>query len=126
MVIGDFGCGEAELASLLAQNKVYSFDHHNILNENIIACDMKSIDSLRDGDLDIAVFSLSLMGRNWGEYIAEAKRCLEKNGYLFIAETTKSIKLGLSKLPGLLKEHEFEIYSRDEIDQFTFIEARKL
>jgi hypothetical protein len=82
MVIGDFGCGEAELAQLLSENKVYSFDHHNILNENIIPCDMKSV-QLNDGDLDVAVFSLSLMGKNWSEYIVEAKRCLLKK-WIFV------------------------------------------
>lgn len=88
---------------------------------------MKSVkEYLNDGDLDIAVFSLSPMDRNWSEYIIEAKRCLVKNGYLFIAETTKSLKLGLSKLPELLKEQGFEVYSSDEMYQFTFIEARKL
>ena len=125
MVIGDFGCGEAELAQLLNENKVYSFDHHNILNENIIACDMKQA-LLKDGELDVAIFSLSLMGRNWSDYIVEAKRCLIKNGYLFIAETTKSLKMGLLKLPEILKGQGFETYSSDEIGQFTFIEARKL
>jgi hypothetical protein len=45
---------------------------------------------------------------------------------LFIAETTRSLKLGLSKLPELLKEQGFEVFSRDEMGQFTFIEARKL
>ena len=64
LVIGDFGCGEAELMQMLNENKVYSFDHHNVLNENIIPCDMKSV-KLDHGDLDVAVFSLSLMGRNW-------------------------------------------------------------
>ncbi|MGZ5511695.1 MAG: hypothetical protein ACXWFC_14665 [Nitrososphaeraceae archaeon] len=26
--------------------------------------------------LDVVIFSLSLMGKNWQEYIVEAKRCL--------------------------------------------------
>jgi cyclopropane fatty-acyl-phospholipid synthase-like methyltransferase len=38
------------------------------------------------------------MGRNWPDYIKEAKRCLATNGYLLIAETTKSQKGRLSEL----------------------------
>jgi hypothetical protein len=41
MVIGDFGCGRARLAELVKENRMYNFDHHNILNDKIIACDMK-------------------------------------------------------------------------------------
>jgi len=37
LVIGDFGCGKDKLMELLKENKMYSFDHHKILNENIIA-----------------------------------------------------------------------------------------
>jgi len=50
---------------------------------------------LADEALDVAVFSLSLMGKNWHEYIKEAKRCLVTNGILVIAETTKSLKARL-------------------------------
>ena len=55
------------------------------------ACDVKSVPLLNEA-IDIAVFSLSLMGKNWPDYIKEAKRCLATNGYLLIAETTKSMK----------------------------------
>ena len=62
-----------------------------------IACDMKKVE-LDNDVLDVAVFSLSLMGKNWIDYIIEAKRCLDTNGYLLIVETTKSMKGRLSKL----------------------------
>ena len=89
---------------------MYSFDHHNILNEKIIACNMKSVNHVKDGELDIAVFSLSLMGENWSDYIVEAKRCLAKYGTLIIAETTKSLSARLSELRNILKEQAFEVY----------------
>jgi hypothetical protein len=59
---------------------------------------------LADDLLDVAVFSLSLMNRNWTDYIIEAKRCLATNGYLLIAETTKSLKGRLFKLRDVLRE----------------------
>jgi hypothetical protein len=127
LVIGDFGCGRAKLAELLKENKMYNFDHHNILNDKIIACDMKSVkEYLEDGKLEVAVFCLSLMGENWRDYIIEAKRCLAKNGLLFVAETTRSLRARLSELRNLITEQGFEIYSNEERGDFTFIEARKL
>jgi ribosomal RNA-processing protein 8 len=41
---------------------------------------------LADHSLDVAVFSLSLMGTNWPEYLAEAHRVLKPYGRLHIAE----------------------------------------
>jgi ubiquinone/menaquinone biosynthesis C-methylase UbiE len=95
------------------------------INDNVTACDMRSV-PLPDEELDIAIFSLSLMGRNWVDYIQEAKRCLATNGYLLIAETTKSLSGRLSKLRDILKQKGFEIDSDEEKGDFTFIEAREL
>ena len=126
LVIGDFGCGRAKLAELLKENKMYNFDHHNVINDKIIACDMKSVPLKEDGMLDVAVFCLSLMGENWSDYITEAKRCVAKNGLLFIAETTNSLGARLSELRNVVKDQGFEIYSDEQRGDFTFIEARKL
>lgn len=126
LVIGDFGCGRAKLADLLEENKMYSFDHDKTLNDKIIAYDMKSVPLKKDGQLDVAVFCLSLMGENWPDYIMEARRCLTKNGLLFIAETTKSLSGRLSRLRDIIKERGFEIYANQERGDFTFLEGRKL
>ena len=103
---------------------MYSFDHVAI-NDKVTACDIKKV-LLADEALDVAIFSLSLMGKNWHEYITEAKRCLVTNGILIIAETTKSMKGRLSKLRDVIKGEGFEIYTDDERGDFTFIEAREL
>ena len=122
--IGDFGCGEAKIMEAIGENRVHSFDHIAI-HDKVVACDMKKV-HLADEDLDVAIFSLSLMGKNWIEYIIEAKRCLVTNGTLIIAETTKSLKGRLSKIRYIIKKQGFEIYLDEEKGDFTFIEARKL
>jgi hypothetical protein len=125
--IGDFGCGEAKIMEKFGSNRVYSFDHVAI-NDNVIACDMKKV-PIPDDSIDVAVFSLSLMGKNWTNYLKEAKRCLATNGYLLIAETTKSLRSNggrLSKLRETLKAEGFEIYEDVEKDDFTFIETRNI
>ena len=60
------------------------------------------------------------MGKNWHDYIKEAKRCLVTNGILIIAETTKSLKGRLSKLRDVIKEEGFEIYTDEEKGDFTW------
>ena len=82
-VIGDFGCGEAKLAEILP-NKVNAFDHVAI-NEKVTACDMTHT-PLEESTLDVAVFSLSLMGLNYADYLKEAHRTLKFGGMLKIAE----------------------------------------
>jgi len=124
LLIGDFGCGEAKISEKFGQNRVYSFDHVAI-NDSVSACNIKSV-PLPDEAIDIAIFSLSLMGKNWPDYIAEAKRCLATNGYLLIAETTKAMKGRLSKLKQLIQQQGFDIYNEEEKGDFTFIEAREL
>jgi superfamily II DNA or RNA helicase len=124
LIIGDFGCGEAKILESFGDNRVYSFDHVAI-NNKVKACDMKSV-PLPDEAIDIAVFSLSLMGRNWPDYLGEAKRCLATNGYLLIAETTKAVKGRLSKLKQVIEQQGFDIYNQEEKGDFTFIEAREL
>jgi ubiquinone/menaquinone biosynthesis C-methylase UbiE len=81
---------------------------------------------LHDEAIDIAVFSLSLMGRDWPKYIAEAKRCLATDGYLLIAETTKAMKGRLSRVKQVIEQQGFEKYNVEERGDFTFIEAREL
>jgi SAM-dependent methyltransferase len=108
----------------IGSQRVYSFDHVAI-NDKVTACDMKKV-PLADEALDVAIFSLSLMGKNWHEYIKEAKRCLVTNGILIIAETTKSLRVRLSKLRDVIKAEGFETYLDEERGDFTFIEAREL
>ena len=122
--IGDLGCGEAKIMEAFGADRVYSFDHVAV-NDKVIACDMKKVE-LADDVLDVAVFSLSLMGRNWIDYIIEAKRCLATNGYMLIVETTKSMKGRLSNLRDVITGQGFEIYTEEERGDFTFIEARLL
>jgi ribosomal RNA-processing protein 8 len=114
----------AKILETFGQNRFYSFDHVAI-NSNVTTCDIKET-GLPDEAIDIAVFCLSLMGRNWMDYTKEAKRCLATNGYLLIAETTKSMKGRLSKLKEEILKQGFDIYGEEEKGDFTFIEAREL
>jgi hypothetical protein len=121
LVIGDFGCGEALLASEV-ENEVHSFDHIAI-NERVIACDMAHV-PLDDSCLDASVFSLSLMGSNFIDYLKEAHRCLKLDGHLWIAEPTSRIK-DIKVFQDLLFRMGFDVSRIDQKWEFTFIKAIK-
>ena len=122
-LIGDFGCGEAMIRDAIGP-RVQSFDHVAI-DPDVESCDMRSV-PVKTGTLNVVVFSLSLMGKDWESYIKEAARCLSYGGQLFISETTNSLSERLKKLEEVIEKNGFEIYLNEEKDSFTFIEARKL
>ncbi len=85
LVVGDFGCGEAQIATAIAdRHQVHSFDHVAI-DRRVIACDMGHV-PLESGALDVAIFCLALMGSNCTDYVREAHRCLRLDGQLHIWE----------------------------------------
>jgi hypothetical protein len=85
--VGDFGCGEALIAQAASErHTVHSFDHVAI-KENVVATDMAHV-PLDDETLDVAIFSLSLMGSNFADYLREAHRVLRLDGQLHIYEAT--------------------------------------
>lgn len=128
--IADFGCGiKTRIAEELGKEReVISFDHISMGNNKIIPCDIRSVkDYIKDSDLEVAVFSLSLMGKNWRDYIAEAKRCLCVRGTLLIVVTTKELNERLKDLRNVIKQNGFKIYLDDSTKGiFTIIEATKL
>jgi SAM-dependent methyltransferase len=122
-VVGDFGCGEAKLAESLP-NKVYSFDHIAI-NENVIACDIAKT-PLEDKNLDVAVFSLSLMGVNYPDYLKEAYRVLKFGGLLKIAEPINRWLEKQSDLLAQITNAGFLLIGNvEESSQFLYINAIK-
>lgn len=67
-----------------AKHDVRSFDHV-AANPGVIACNIAAV-PLNDGELDVAIFCLSLMGANFTDYLREAHRCLRLDGQLHIWE----------------------------------------
>ncbi|KAG9286283.1 hypothetical protein G9A89_014269 [Geosiphon pyriformis] len=82
-LVADLGCGEAKIAQE-APNKILSFDLI-AKHDRIIACDIAKL-PVPDCLFDIAIFSLSLMGTNYIDFLKEAHRTLKPNGELKIAE----------------------------------------
>lgn len=123
-VVGDFGCGEAELARLVP-NKVHSFDHVAI-NQSVIVCDIAAT-GLPDRTLDVAVFALSLMGVNYHDYIREAFRLLRYGGWLKVAEpATRWGEGNLEELLDAITSCGFSMVGQPQYrDRFIYLDAIK-
>jgi len=83
-IIADLGCGDAPLArSCQSQIKALKLKFHNFdlhaPNSHVTVADVSSL-PLRDGEVDIAIFCLSLMGTNWISFVEEAWRILRGDG----------------------------------------------
>jgi len=120
-VIGDFGCGEAKVAEALAdRHTIHSFDYV-AANDEVVACDMTKT-PLEDGTLDVVLFSLSLMGANFAEYLREAWRVLKLDGQLHIFEATSRFGNREAFVTGL-KKLGFAIVEVRDAWKFTHIHA---
>lgn len=102
-IVADMGCGEAELALQINEftNKnekklrgkkivVHSFDLAKY-NDRITVADIKNV-PMQDDSCCVVVFSLSLMGVNFLDFVKEAFRILKPNGELWIAEIKSRFK----------------------------------
>ncbi len=97
-VVADMGCGEARLAATLASrrtgHKVHSFDLAAPKgNPFITPCDMSRV-PLPSSSVNAAIFSLSLMGTNYWEFLTEANRIVKPGGRILIAEVRSRFEGG--------------------------------
>lgn len=123
LVIGDFGCGEAFLAAALSdQHTVHSFDHVAI-NPSVVACDLANV-PLGGNMLDVAVFSLALMGANFTDYLREAHRTLKLDGQLHVIEASSRFS-NREQFARSVASLGFEVVSVKDMWKFTHIRALK-
>ena len=121
--IGDFGCGEALLAKAVGdRHTAHSFDHIAI-DDSVIDGDMAHT-PLDNESLHVAVFSLSLMGDNFTDYIREAHRVLKIDGHLHIWEATSRFN-DVQRFCASLDRLGFKTFPPEKRGQFTYIEAQK-
>jgi Hypothetical methyltransferase len=114
--------GECLLRNALPDHDVVSLDHVAV-DDGVIACDMAST-PLADGELGAVVFSLSLMGRNWRDYLTEAHRTLKPFGLLFIAETARRWE-GRRDLEEAVRLAGFELLPTTRREDFLYLRGIK-
>ena len=124
-VVGDFGCGE-NLLSKEINNQVYAFDHIAI-DENVIACNISDVsEHLNNNVLDVVVFSLSLMGSNYIDYLKEGHRTLKPYGIIMICEPKSKWEERENELISTLEEIGFNCRIVRTTDKFIYIDGSKI
>lgn len=123
LVIGDFGCGEGFIyKELSSKHKVHSFDHV-AAEEFVTECDFSKT-PLDDETLDVAIYSLSMMGSNINEYLHEAHRVLKLDGKINIIEATSRFK-DVKQFMNQLQDFGFDRVVSSDMWKFTHIVAEK-
>jgi hypothetical protein len=122
-VIADFGCGEALVAKAVSdRHTVHSFDHVAI-DEGVIEGDMSKT-NLEPESVDVALFSLSLMGSNFTDYLREAYRVLKIDGHLHIWEAVSRFD-DVKRFAKSLEQLGFQVFEPRIKEAFVLIEGRK-
>jgi superfamily II DNA or RNA helicase len=122
-IVGDFGCGE-NLLSKEITNKIHAFDHVAV-DDDVIACDISNV-PIEDGVLDVAVFSLALMGSNHQDYFKEAYRTLKTYGNIFVCEPSKKWLGREDELTKQLESAGFKCFdTMKNTDKFIYIDGVK-
>lgn len=122
IIIGDFGSGPlAELANS-TDKEVLSFDH--VETDDVLSVDLAYMPKEYHNSLDVAIFSLSLMGNNLTDYIRGAHECLKKDGQLLVVELSSRIS-SLKKIESDFKQLGFKNVRCELIDRFISISAKK-
>ena len=123
MDIGDFGCGEGKLELRLQESghdgKIFSFDVGKCA-EHIIQTDIANV-PLEDSELDVGVFSLSLMGTNFPDFLVEANRVLKIDGTLFIAEVLSRFRDVNKFVKHMKEEAGFKALKVTKLKDFFFM-----
>ena len=87
MKILDLGCGRNKIKEAFKENKKFTITGYDHVSCNgSIACDISKLPEEEDS-VHMCLFSQSLMGSNWKEYLQEAVRVLMYNGEMIISES---------------------------------------
>tara|TARA_Y100001968_G_scaffold330203_1_gene381404 strand:+ start:761 stop:3718 length:2958 start_codon:yes stop_codon:yes gene_type:complete len=111
LVIGDFGCGEGDLAKAIGEeSKVLSFDMHAI-NDSVIPCNIAEGVPIAPNTLDMAIFCLSLMFKDWKKMLLSARKVMKATGQLIVWNPKN--KIPEEELKQAIIDAGFQIISTD-------------
>jgi len=85
----DLGCGRNLIKKHFENNDRLTITGYDYVSYNgSIACDISKLPD-KNESIDICVYSQSLMGSNWKDYINEGFRVLRYNGEMIISESVE-------------------------------------
>ena len=80
---------------------------------------------LPDNSLDVVVFSLSLMGTNFPDFLVEANRVLRKDGIAIIAEVLSRFEDVNSFVKHMKEEVGFKALTVTKLKEFFYLMVYK-
>lgn len=131
--IADLGCGTNKLSTLMKNgNTVTGFDHQQYNgNKDVVVADIADLSGVaKDGEFDVAVFCLSLWGKDYQDYFKEARRILKNNRWLYIVEPVSNFGEGKrfgeeSEFIRMVTKHGFtrvdDVEERNNFAYFRFL-----
>lgn len=127
-VVADIGCGEG-LLELKLKGKITfrSFDLISIA-PHVKEANMKTL-PLEKKSISVAVFCLSLMNKDYGKAVKEARRVLKKNGVLNIVEVESRFGKGSEPFIEEIESYGFQILKEKRIGtlfrMFLFVRKKQ-
>jgi ubiquinone/menaquinone biosynthesis C-methylase UbiE len=89
----DLGCGRNLIKKYFKDNNKFNIIGYDYISyNNSIECDISNLPD-EDESIKICIYSQSLMGSNWKEYLKEGYRVLEYNGEMIIAESIERYEI---------------------------------
>jgi hypothetical protein len=119
----DLGCGRNLIKQYFKLNTIFNITGYDYVENNgSKVCDISHLDEETD-QIDICVYSQSLMGSNWKDYLIEGKRVLRYNGEMIISESVERFDI----IREYLAELEMKIINADhnETKRWFYINAIK-
>jgi superfamily II DNA or RNA helicase len=90
----DLGCGRNLIKEHFKDNKKFTitgYDHISYNGSKV--SDISNLEDEEEDTIDICVYSQSLMGSNWKEYLDEGKYILRYNGEMIISESSERYEI---------------------------------
>ena len=85
----DMGCGMNLIKEHFKYNTIFNITGYDYVENNRSkVCDISKLDEESEL-IDICIYSQSLMGSNWKDYLVEGKRVLRYNGEMIISESVE-------------------------------------
>ena len=106
----DLGCGRNLINEHFKDNKKFTitgYDHISYNGSKV--SDISNLEDEEEDTIDVCVYSQSLMGSNWKEYLDEGKRVLRYNGEMIISESSERYDI----IKNYLNEIEMKIIKED-------------
>jgi superfamily II DNA or RNA helicase len=120
----DLGCGRNLIVQHFKDNKKFNITGYDYVSFNgSKIADISNLKDEEEDSIDICIYSQSLMGNNWKDYLNEGKKVLRYNGEIIISESSERYDI----IKNYIEEIDMKIIKNDynETNRWFYINAIK-